>query len=70
MAKNSGGHYPEQLTVGFPRNLYDQFERVCEKNGFGKDEVVRTLVDDFVEKYKPEDDSAEDSDQLEAFQRP
>jgi metal-responsive CopG/Arc/MetJ family transcriptional regulator len=68
----SSKNYREKITVGFPEVLHDQFERICLEKGFRKDEVIRTLVDDFVEKYLPDDEPSEneasqDPDQMEAF---
>jgi metal-responsive CopG/Arc/MetJ family transcriptional regulator len=56
-----------QLTINFPRVLYERFESICEEKGFRKDEVIRTMVDDFVESYIPETTETENPDQINAF---
>jgi metal-responsive CopG/Arc/MetJ family transcriptional regulator len=56
-----------QVTVDFPRVLYERFDSICEEKGFRKDEVIRTMVDDFVETYAPESNKSENPDQINAF---
>lgn len=60
--------YPEEINVEFPEVLYAKFEALCDQKGLSKDEVIRTLVDDFVEHHSG--DQPVDTDergQLEAF---
>lgn len=58
---------PEELSVQFPGILHERFERICEEKGFTKSEIIRTLVDDFVEEHSVEYDPVADPDQMEAF---
>lgn len=57
----------EKLSVRFPGVLYERFDAICREKGYSKSEIVRTLVDDFVEDHAPDYDSVEDPAQLEAF---
>lgn len=60
--------YDEYLEVGFPKILHEKFETICEENNFTKEEVIRTLIDDFVEKNSSLEKTAISSpDQIEAF---
>lgn len=60
--------YPEEIEVEFPEVLYAKFEALCDQKGLTKKEVIRTLVDDFVEHHSVEESvSREDRSQLEAF---
>lgn len=60
--------YPEELTVEFPEVLYAKFEALCNQKGLSKEEVIRTLVDDFVEHHADEDlPTSGENRQLEAF---
>lgn len=58
---------PQEISVPFPRILHERFERICEEKGFSKSEIIRTLVDDFVEEHSDEYDPVSDPDQMEAF---
>ncbi|MFB6344270.1 MAG: plasmid partition protein ParG [bacterium] len=60
--------YPEEINVEFPEVLYAKFEALCDKKGLTKEEVIRTLVDDFVEHHAKSDiPTTEENHQLEAF---
>jgi metal-responsive CopG/Arc/MetJ family transcriptional regulator len=60
--------YPEQIEVEFPEVLFAKFEALCDQKGLTKKEVIRTLVDDFVEHHSVEDSvTSKDRGQLEAF---
>lgn len=58
---------PKELSVRFPGVLYERFDAICREKGYSKSEILRTLVDDFVENHAPDYDPAEDPDQIEAF---
>ena len=58
---------PREVSVPFPRILHERFEQICEEKGFTKSEIIRTLVDDFVEEHSEEYDPVADPDQMEAF---
>ncbi len=66
---NSQGEAPhsEELSVRFPGVLYERFDAICRDKGYSKSEIVRTLVDDFVETYSSNYDLVQDPDQIEAF---
>lgn len=60
--------YPEEINVEFPEVLYAKFEALCDQKGLSKDEVIRTLVDDFVEHHAGDQPMETDEQgQLEAF---
>lgn len=70
MQENLGlDQYPEEISIEFPEVLYAKFEALCEKKGLTKSEVIRTLVDDFVEHHSSEELSGDTGTrQLEAFE--
>lgn len=57
----------EDIRIQFPGVLYERFDRLCRKKGFEKGEIIRSLVDDFVQNNSDELNETELSSQLEAF---